>query len=133
MPFTQTTILVLLFAVILVFACLALILLFLWVLSPWFLAQLSGVPISMLRILGMRVRRTDVEAVLRALIRARHAGLEVSCQEMEQAYRQGVDLERLTSAAIERRRENADVDWQVLVEDAREARRASGGESAAET
>jgi uncharacterized protein YqfA (UPF0365 family) len=128
----QTAILVLLFAVTLVFACLGLMLLFVWVFSPWFLAHLSGVPISVLRILGMRIRRTDVGAVLRALIRARQAGLDVSCAEMEQAYRQGVDLESLTSAAIERHRRDADVDWQQLVNDARQGRLASGGGSAAE-
>ena len=53
-------------------------------------------PISVLNIVGMRFRRIEVNVVVDALIMARQAGVAVSCRQMESAYLQGVDLEKLT-------------------------------------
>ncbi len=83
-PF-DPTVLVLIFAVILLVLTAAMFALFASVLVPWLQANLSGARISVLRIVGMRLRRTNVKAVVRALILARQSGVDVSCDELERA------------------------------------------------
>lgn len=82
----------------------------------WMRGYMSGVPLTILQILGMEFRRTDVKAVLRALIMARQAGVAVSPREMEIAYLQGIDLEKITLAAIEAKRQNLEYTFQELVD-----------------
>ena len=43
--------------------------------APWLQAFTSGVPLNAVEIIGMRFRKTDVKAVLRALVMARQAGI----------------------------------------------------------
>jgi uncharacterized protein YqfA (UPF0365 family) len=41
--------------------------------APWIQASTSGVHLSVLQIIGMRLRNTDVQAVLRALVEPHHS------------------------------------------------------------
>ncbi len=88
----------------------------------WFRAFMSGVQISILDIIGMRFRRTNVKAVVRAVIMARQAGVVVYCNEMERAYLQGVDLEKVTLAAIEAKKQGIDITFDELVDAERQDR-----------
>ncbi len=101
MLFSQTAALVILYAVISVFLCLLSIAVFVLAFAPWLVAYLSGVPIPLLRVLAMRLRRVDLGAVVRALVLAREAGIDVSCSDMEWAALQGVDPEKVTRAMLE--------------------------------
>ena len=83
---------------------------------PWLQAFMAGVPISVIRIVGMRLRKVDVRVVIRSLIMVTQAGVPVSCTEMERAYLQGVDLEKITLAMIQANREGKKVAFQELVE-----------------
>lgn len=47
----------------------------------WLQAYMSGTPVSMLEIVGMRFRRVDPRVVIKALIMATQAGVRLSCQE----------------------------------------------------
>lgn len=71
---------------------------------------------SVFSIIGMRLRRIPVGTVLRFLIMARHAGVDISCHEMESAYLQGVDLEKVTLAMIHAEREGKHMLFRELVE-----------------
>lgn len=126
MLFAETAALVILYAVITVFLCLFSIAVFVLGFAPWLVAHLSGVPIPLLRVLAMRLRRVDVGAVVRALVVAREAGLDVSCSDVEWAASQGVDPETVTRAMIERAREQPGIAFrdvvQHVVRDEREAR-----------
>lgn len=93
----------------------AILVVFLRTFKPWLRSYMSGTPITVFDILGMRFRRTDVNAVLRALIMARQAGVAVSCRQMESAYLQGVDLEKLTLAMIRAKKQGKDVTFEELV------------------
>jgi uncharacterized protein YqfA (UPF0365 family) len=86
------------------------------VFAPWIRAYTSGVPLSVLQIIGMRLRKTDVQAVLGALVTATQAGAPVSCADMERAYLQGVDLEKVTLAFIQAKKQGKDIRFQELVE-----------------
>jgi uncharacterized protein YqfA (UPF0365 family) len=82
----------------------------------WFQAYMSRVPLSVFAIIGMRFRKIDVKAVVRSLIMAQQAGIPLSIDEVERAYLQGADLERITHAWIEAHREQKSVSFQELVE-----------------
>ncbi len=86
------------------------------VLGPWLQAFMAGVPLSLLQILGMRLRRTNVRSVVQALIMATQAGVPVPCVEMERAYLQGADLDKVTLALIQTHRSGKSVPFQELVE-----------------
>jgi uncharacterized protein YqfA (UPF0365 family) len=83
---------------------------------PWLQAFTSGVPISIVEIVGMTFRKTDVKAVLRALVMASQAGTPLSRAEVERAYLQGVDLEKVTLAFIRARKENLGLTFKEIME-----------------
>lgn len=89
---------------------------FLSVFRPWLQAFLSATPVSVLEILGMRLRRTDVSAVLSALIMARQADVALTCRQAETAYLQGADLKKLTLALIQAKRQGIGVTFDELLE-----------------
>jgi len=86
------------------------------VFAPWLQAYLSGVPLSVLDLVGMRMRKIDVRAVLRALILAHQAGAPLSSAEMQRACLQGADLEKVTLAFIRAKKEKLDITFKQLVE-----------------
>ncbi len=85
--------------VMVVFALLA-FLVFASTFAPWLKAYSSGTPVTVFSIIGMQLRRIPVKTVLHFLIMAKQAGVNISCHEMESAYLQGVDLEKVTRAMI---------------------------------
>lgn len=90
--------------------------LFLGLLRPWLQAILSGAPISILDLVGMRLRRMDVNAVVRALIMARQTGVELTSRQVQRASLQGVDLDKITLAYIESQRRKMGTTFEELVE-----------------
>jgi uncharacterized protein YqfA (UPF0365 family) len=107
---------VLLFAGVIMILFLVALVMFARIFGPWLQAFLAGVHVSLLQIVGMRFRRTDVRAVVRALIMATQARTPVPCIEMEQAYLQGVDVEKATLAFIQANRDGKQVTFQEIVE-----------------
>jgi uncharacterized protein YqfA (UPF0365 family) len=118
MLFAQRSELVVVVLLALVFLSLLLLalLLFAGVAAPWVRALTSGVPLSILEVLSMRLRRTNVNAVLDAMVLARQAGVFVTRVEMERAYLQRVDLEKITLAVIEAKRRGSEMTVQELVD-----------------
>lgn len=110
------TILMIVFAVVAMLMAVCSLVVFAQIFSPWMQAFLSGVPVSVLELVGMRLRKTDAKAVVRFLIMARQAGVEISSREMESAYLAGVDLEKVTLAMIQANRQNQEVAFQELVD-----------------
>ena len=102
-------------ALVLLFFLVSLVFLIAMVVRPWMRAFLSGTPVSVFDILGMRLRRADVNAVLKSLIVARQAGVVISCRQLESACLQGVDLEKLTLAMVHAKKQNMEVTFDELV------------------
>jgi hypothetical protein len=109
---------VVIFAVVLIVA----LAMFASVFTPWFQAYLAGIPISIVEILGMRLRRVNVKLLIRCLILAKMSGIRIPVAEMEKAYLQGVSIERITLAMIQAKKQRKRVTFQQLVELDREDR-----------
>ncbi|MHC4402911.1 MAG: flotillin-like FloA family protein [Planctomycetota bacterium] len=122
MLFAQSWTLVVVFAGILLVICVIPFLLFLWVFGPWMQAYLSRVPLSVMQILRMRLRRADVRRIVRYLIVAKQAGVDVSPSEMARADSEGVDLEKVIVAMIMARQEGKTLAFDDVVEAEREGK-----------
>ena len=101
---------------VLVGAIIPLLVLFLFVVRPWIRGRLYGVNISLVRIILMRIRRSDVNQVMDCLIMALQSGVSISVDKMEQADAQQVDLKKVTLAMIESERQGLDLAFDELVE-----------------
>ena len=85
-------------------------------LTTWLQAFTSGTPVVLLDLIGMRMRGTDFKTVVRALIMARQGGVAISPAEMERAWVQGVNLEKVTLAVIQATKNNMDITFEELVD-----------------
>ena len=97
-------------------ALIPMLVLFLCVVRPWIRGRLYGVNISLVRIILMRIRRSDVNQVMGCLIMALQSGVSISVDKMEQADAQQVDLKKVTLAMIESERQGLDLEFDELVE-----------------
>lgn len=97
-------------------AIIPMLVLFLFVVRPWIRGRLYGVNISLVRIILMRIRRSDVNQVMDCLIMALQSGVSISVDKMEQADAQQVDLKKVTLAMIESERQGLDLEFDELVE-----------------
>ena len=101
---------------VLVGGIIPILVLFLFVVRPWIRGRLYGVNISLVRIILMRIRRSDVNQVMDCLIMALQSGVSISVDKMEQADAQQVDLKKVTLAMIESERQGLDLAFDELVE-----------------
>ncbi len=65
---------------------------------PWMMAFLAGKPISLVQVLAMRLRRSDVKSIIHQGTVAFQAGHPVDYDLLEVASREGLDLETVTAA-----------------------------------
>ena len=101
---------------VLVGGIIPMLVLFLFVVRPWIRGRLYGVNISLVRIISMRIRRSDVNQVMDCLIMALQSGVSISVDKMEQANAQQVDLKKVTLAMIESERQGLALEFDELVE-----------------
>jgi len=101
---------------VLVGGIIPILVLFLFVARPWIRGRLYGVNISLVRIILMRIRRSDVNQVMDCLIMALQSGVSISVDKMEQANAQQVDLKKVTLAMIESERQGLALEFDELVE-----------------
>ena len=90
--------------------------LFLFVARPWVRSRLYGVHIPLVRIILMRIRRSDVNQIMDSLIMALQSGVTISVEKMEPASAQQVDLKKVTLAMIESERRGLALEFDELVE-----------------
>jgi uncharacterized protein YqfA (UPF0365 family) len=93
-------------------------------LRPWMQGFLSGAPVSIIELIGMRLRRIDVQAVMRNLIVARQSGVDLKHIDLQRAWLRGVDLDKVTLAYIQAQKEGTGETFDDLV-DARQRGRLS--------
>ena len=82
------------FAIVLVFLLLVLLSIFLAFFRPWLQAFVSGCPVSVFQLIGMRLRKVDPNKIVSVGIAATQGGHPVGWAELERAYLQGVDLRK---------------------------------------
>ncbi len=68
--------------------------------SIWFRALVSGAPISMGKLVGMRLRKIKIGMIVDAFITAKKAGLNITITEMETHYMAKGDVIKVVNALI---------------------------------
>ena len=68
--------------------------------QTWFRALVSGAHISMIRLVGMKLRKVDYKKIVNQYILARKAGLKISDNEIETHIMAGGDVEKVIDALI---------------------------------
>jgi len=66
----------------------------------WFRALVSGAPISMARLVGMRLRKIKLAMIVDAFITGKKAGLDINITELETHYMAKGDVMRVVNALI---------------------------------
>lgn len=115
MPDPKVIMIVVVAGVAIVFALLAFMAMMM-LFKPWLQGFLSGAPIPIFALIGMRLRRIDVSAVMRSLILAKQSGVELSHLDLQRAYLRGVDLEKITLAHIAAHKRRLGTSFEELVE-----------------
>ena len=101
---------------VLVFVLMPMLVFFLYVVRPWARSLLSGIRISLLLIILMRIRSSDVNQIIDALVMALQSGVSIPVEKMERASLQQVDLKKVTLAMIESERRGLALEFDELVE-----------------
>lgn len=83
-----------------VLVCFITIMLILVPMKSWFIAIVSGAHVSMLRLIGMRLRKVDTKNLVLAYIMARKAGLDISIVDLETHYMAGGNVDKVIKALI---------------------------------
>ena len=76
-------------------------------------ATVSGAKVSLVDLLGMRLRKVNALAIVNARIQASRAGLDVSNPEMESHVLAGGDVQRVIAAMIAANKANIDLSWKT--------------------
>jgi uncharacterized protein YqfA (UPF0365 family) len=92
------------------FVCLSLFLYFVPV-GLWITALFSGVRVSIGTLIGMRLRKVPPSEIIRPLISATKAGLELDIGQMEAHYLAGGNVGRVVTALISADRANIELPW----------------------
>ena len=84
-----------------ILAVLAVIVFFLVVPFPiWFRALVSGAPIAMSKLVGMRLRKIKIGMIVEAYITGKKAGLDIKINELETHYMAKGDVQKVVNALI---------------------------------
>jgi uncharacterized protein YqfA (UPF0365 family) len=80
----------------------------------WFSALVSGVRVSLLQLILMRIRKVPPSAIVRAMIEAHKAGLkDVKRDELEAHYLAGGNIEKVVHALVSASKANIDLTFQM--------------------
>jgi membrane-bound serine protease (ClpP class) len=103
------------FGITIVILAILLVLLFFYFvpLGLWITALFSGVHVGIGTLIGMRLRKVSPAAIVRPLISATKAGLELHVGEMEAHHLAGGDVGRVVTALISADRANIELPWRA--------------------
>ena len=76
-------------------------------------ALVSGARVSLLELIGMRLRKVNAAAIVNSRIQATRAGLDVTTAEMESHVLAGGDVQRVILAMIAAAKANIDLPWKT--------------------
>lgn len=78
----------------------------------WITAYFSGVKVSISTLVGMRLRRVAPQDIIRPLIKATKAGLQLRIDELEAHYLAGGNINTIIDALIAAQRANIDLEFE---------------------
>lgn len=121
-PNSVSTFIVLIGIGMAIFGSIVVLAILLFFVRPWLRAFLSGAPISMFQIVGMRFRGSPINEILEQGIAVRQAGHPVSWVDLERVAISGVDLQMIADAYCVLRQRGEHYSFDELVLAARESR-----------
>jgi uncharacterized protein YqfA (UPF0365 family) len=99
--------------VLILIVCLVLFALLFQFLSIYIRARVSGAKVSVVELIGMRLRKVDAETIVNSRIQASRAGLHISQPEMESHMLAGGDVQRVINAMIAANKANIELPWKT--------------------
>jgi uncharacterized protein YqfA (UPF0365 family) len=81
--------------------------------SIYIRARVSGAPVRLIELLGMRLRKVNTLVIVNALIQANRAGLHVTQVDLESHMLAGGDVQRVINAMIAANKAGIDLPWQT--------------------
>lgn len=102
-------------AVVILLIVVVLLFLLLFYLIPfglWIAAYFSGVAVSLFTLVGMRLRRVNPQEVIRPLISATKAGLDLEVDRLEAHYLAGGNVQQVVNALISADKANIELSFQ---------------------
>ena len=115
MLFAQSVIVAIAMLLPMLFLLVACFLIFTMFFRLWLQAFLSGNPVMIFDLIRMRLSRVDYKTVVQAMITAKQGGVTLDVHDVEKAWTQGIDLDKIVRAAILARDEGIDVSFDDLV------------------
>jgi uncharacterized protein YqfA (UPF0365 family) len=82
-------------------------------LGLWFAALLSGVRVSLIQLIFMRIRKVPPSLIVNSLITVTKAGLTLNRNELEAHYLAGGNVTKVVSALISAQKANIDLDFKA--------------------
>jgi len=79
----------------------------------WIQAFFSGVPISFVELIGMKLRKVPSGVIVNARIQGSRAGLDITQREMESHVLAGGNVQRVINAMIAANKANIDLSWKT--------------------
>ncbi len=110
------TVIIIVAAVFIGVVFLTLLIVFLTFFRLWLQAFLSGRPIPLFQLIGMKIRRVPGRLIVESGIAASQAGYPIPWSELETAYLRGVDLNKVTLAFITAKRRDDPFTFEELVD-----------------
>jgi uncharacterized protein YqfA (UPF0365 family) len=99
--------------VIVLIALLVLVIVLFQFMGLYVRAWVSGARVSLIDLIGMRLRKVPAAAIVNSRIQAMRAGLDVTTQEMESHVLAGGDVYRVINAMIAANKANIPLDWKT--------------------
>ena len=81
-------------------------------LGLWISAAAAGINIKLSSLIGMRLRRTNANIIIKAIIKGTKAGLDLSINQLESHYLSGGHVDNLVDALIAAHRANLDLSFE---------------------
>ena len=110
------------FAIVILAMLMVLLVIVLAFFRPWLQAFLSGCPVSVFQLIGMRLRKVNPNKIIPVGIAATQGGHPVGWAELERAYLQGIDIEKVAMAYVTARERGNNFTFEELVDAERESR-----------
>jgi uncharacterized protein YqfA (UPF0365 family) len=87
----------------------------LWALPAWLRAMAAGVELTVFDVIGMRLRRLDIDLIVEALALAEQADVDLSPVDVQHALMKKVDLRKVTLAYLAARQHDPACSFNDLV------------------
>jgi uncharacterized protein YqfA (UPF0365 family) len=92
---------------------------FAWFAKIWMQCLLAGAQVSLLQLIGMKLRGSPVKHLCELYIMSRQAGLDVKLYQLESGYKAGADVELVVRAMIKASQTGQNLTWEEALSQAK--------------